>query len=135
MAKKVKSYNAYRVMFLSNEGSKLWFQPSRKFGKDSRKAMTFDNDSADLLVATLAKNTPDVLSQGTLVVEPVKPTPSYNNAVDFIANMDEATSLDAEYMSAMPSVFLVSELFGLTRMQVAEDVVALRRKFPKRQVS
>lgn len=54
-------------------------------------------------------------------------TPSYKDAVRWIAIEDEPTDLDEESVSNGITVALVADLFDRSMEQVAKDVVAYRK--------
>lgn len=54
--------------------------------------------------------------------------PSYREAIEYIALNDEPMEMDAEAMTGMPTVHLVSVIFGTPRETVAQDVVDYRAK-------
>lgn len=126
MAQATKTYRAYKVVLKAPKKPKQYLQATAKFGLDAKKAEGFDKDTADKLATRFRDAAAKI--DGILEVEPVKPQPSYRAAIAWIAEMDEGASMDPDTMSGVPSVLLTAVMFGMTDMQVAEDVVARRRK-------
>lgn len=52
----------------------------------------------------------------------------YRDAIDFIAQNDEAYELDPDNVRGLATVLLVSCIFGKNQDQVVQDVVRLRKK-------